>query len=195
MASLDSNNRRAKALSFAPPSTIHRGGRRAASRRLASLFLVLGLGFKSRPVRFVVFCVGGVFDSFFLAAWLMFWGAPEQQTGKCASVVFGGLGFNSRIAVLVFLFLFGFACFFFFVLVLGSNPAQCASWCLDQQPEINLRSGCDQPATPLWEPLRNPSGTPAEPAAGPMRNPCGTHAKPRADRGCRPLWLGFRSLT
>ena len=31
-----------------------------------------------------------------------------------------------------------------FVLVLGSNPAQCASWCLDQ-PEINLRSGCDQP--------------------------------------------------
>ena len=33
--------------------------------RVSLFVLVLGLGFKSRPVRFVVFCVGGVFDSFF----------------------------------------------------------------------------------------------------------------------------------
>ena len=55
----------------------------------------------------------------------------NEFLGSSAAVVSGGLGFNSRIAVFVFLFLFGFCVFLFLFWswVLGSNPAQCASWC------------------------------------------------------------------
>ena len=65
-----------------------------------SFVLVLGLGFKSRPVCFVVFfCVGRVFDSFFWRLGFCSRVHPNSKPSKCASVVFVGLGFNSWIAV------------------------------------------------------------------------------------------------
>ena len=58
-------------------------------------------------------------------------GIINEFLGSSAAVVSGGLGFNPRIAVFVFLFLFGLCILrvSLFVLVLGSNPVQCASWC------------------------------------------------------------------
>ena len=101
---------------------------------------------------------------------------PNRVNALRSSLVVLGSTPGSLFGVLVLFFFFFFfwfcvLLFCLFVLVLGSNPAQCASWCLDQQPEINLRSGCDQPATPLWEPLRNSCGTPAEPASEPAAEP------------------------
>ena len=44
----------------------------------------MGLGFKSRPVRFswCLFCDCGVFDRFFGGFAVVTWVAPEQQTGQ-----------------------------------------------------------------------------------------------------------------
>ena len=82
-----------------------------------------GLGFNSRIAVFVVFCVGGVFDSFFWRLGFCSGVHPNSKPGKCASVVFGGLGF---VLVFLFLFFFGFACFFFFWFGLGfkSRPVR-----------------------------------------------------------------------
>ena len=50
--------------------------------------MVLGLGFKSRPVRFVVFLVGGVFNGF-LSLWLRCRPGvhPNSKPAKRAAVV------------------------------------------------------------------------------------------------------------
>ena len=96
---------------------------------------------ETRPVRFVVFCVGGVFGAFFWRLGCRPGVHPNSKPAKRAAVVSGGLGFNSRIAVFVFLFLFGFACVSFCFGLGGFKSRPVRFVVLDQQPEINLRSG------------------------------------------------------
>ena len=96
--------------------------------RVSLFVLVLGLGFKSRPVRFVVFCVCGVFDSFFggFAVVLGCTRTANRPNALRSSLVVLGSTPGS-------LFWCSCSCLvlrvFLFVLVLGSNPVQRASWC------------------------------------------------------------------
>ena len=88
------------------------------------------LGFGSNPAQCASWCfVLVVFLIVFLAAWLLFWGAPEQQTGQTRCGRLWWSWANSRIAVLVFLFLFGFACFSFcFGLGFKTKKKKTALW-------------------------------------------------------------------
>ena len=97
------------------------------------LFLFWSWVLGSNPVQcaswcfvFVVFLI-----VFFMAASLSSWGAPEQQTGqtRCGRLWWSWVQLPDRCFRVLVLVWFCVFLFLFWSWVLGSNPAQCASWC------------------------------------------------------------------